>query len=185
MKHRLFLFAFIITLLLQAGCNQNYDPDDYPIVDWYPVNLYVTVQDSQGNDLLDPDHTDNFFAGASLVFRGRQYDVQGIEGNPYYAVNTKYYKPYMRGLLLAHDTLYFSKDQKEFCYFLVFGELDGAEDMDEDIVLQWRDGTSDTIHYHCSDHKVEKNGNGEWEIDCQRDWKLNGTPAANPFRLVK
>lgn len=186
MKRRICLFVFIITLLLPAGCNQIFGPDPgYPTVDWYPVNLCVAVQDSLGNDLLDPDRAENYFEGTSLIFRGRIYDVQGIEENPYWSVGTKYYFPRMRGLLLARDTLYFTDGQKELCHFLVFGELDGAEDMDEDLVLQWRNGTRDTIHYHCSDHKVKKNGEGEWEIECQRDWKLNGMPADNPFRLLK
>lgn len=186
MKRHLFLFVFSLVLLLSAGCNRmdSFDPD-YPIVDWYPVNLIVTVQDSQGNDLLDPEHANNYFEGASLVFRGKQYDVQGIEDDPYAAVSTKYYMPHMRGLRLAHDTLYFSKDQKELCHFLVFGELDGAEDMDEDIELQWRDGTREIIHYHCSDHKIEKKSGGEWDITCKREWMLNGEVASNPFRLVK
>ena len=97
MKRHLFLFVFSLVLLLSAGCNRmdSFDPD-YPIVDWYPVNLIVTVQDSQGNDLLDPDRVDNYFEGASLVFRGKQYDVQGIEDDPYAAVSTKYYMPHMR-----------------------------------------------------------------------------------------
>ena len=53
-------------------------------------------------------------------------------------------------------------------YQLVFGEIDGAADMDEDLILNWPDGSEDVIHYHCSDHREGRNAK------CNRSWKLNG-----------
>ena len=53
-------------------------------------------------------------------------------------------------------------------YRLYFGEIDGADDMDEDIVLQWPDGSRDVIHYHCGNHHYGKNPS------CDRSWKVNG-----------
>lgn len=53
-------------------------------------------------------------------------------------------------------------------YYLQFGEIDGAADMDTDIVLNWPDGSEDTIHYHCSDHREGRHPK------CSRSWKLNG-----------
>ena len=55
-------------------------------------------------------------------------------------------------------------------YRLNFGEIDGADDMDEDILLQWPDGSRDVIHYHCGNHRYGKN------FGCDRSWKLNGEP---------
>ena len=56
----------------------------------------------------------------------------------------------------------------EGVFQLRFGEIDGSADMDEDLVLRWPDGSTDTIHYHCSDHKARRNPT------CNRYWKLNG-----------
>ena len=36
--------------------------------------------------------------------------------------------------------------------------------------LSWPDGSTDVIHYHCSDHREGKNPR------CNRSWKLNGQP---------
>ena len=79
------------------------------------------------------------------------------------------------GLLWVDGLNYIGKG----VYYLVFGEIDGASDMDEDIVLCWPDGSKDEIHYHCSDHRI-------WpEPKCNRSWKLNGeNHEGNVFQFV-
>lgn len=63
-------------------------------------------------------------------------------------------------------------------YRLVFGEIDGAADMDEDIVLNWPDGSKDVTHYHCSDHREGRHPK------CNRSWELNGSEhEGNTFRF--
>jgi len=133
------------------------------IVDWSPVNIYITATDADGKSIISPD-----MPGMALTFRGETYSVMSQEDlqakyNGSYqgtAPKTKAYLAILDGLI--------AEPAGDEGYRLRFGEIDGAEDMDEDIVLQWPDGSMDTIHYHCSDHR-------EWpSIKCNRSWKLNG-----------
>lgn len=122
------------------------------IVDWAPVDIYITATDSDGASIISPG-----MPGMSLTFKGETYTVAP-------EAETRAYAAYMGGLRAQR----YEGTADAPVYRLVFGEIDGAADMDEDIVLSWPDGSTDTIHYHCSNHR-------EWpEPACRRRWKLNG-----------
>ena len=128
------------------------------IVDWTPVSVYIEATDAAGNSIISP-----VMPGMSLTFKGETYTVQQAREYPE-IVQTKAYLPVMFGLVAEKV----SGTDELPVYRLVFGEIDGAADMDEDIELNWPDGSKDVIHYHCSNHR-------EWpEPDCDRSWKLNG-----------
>ena len=148
------LFALSALAFIMCGCEKNIDD---PIVDWTPVEIYIYATDSQGHSIIQPD-----MPGMSLTFQGKTYTVR--DAKDYYdSIRTRAYYADMRGLLAeAVDT---TANPKE--YRLYFGEIDGALDMDEDITLSWPNGTTDVIHYHCSDHNERK-------ITVKRSWKLNG-----------
>ncbi len=152
MKKTLFAIAALASAIL-CGCDT-----ESPIVDWSPVNIYIYASDSAGQSIIQPD-----MPGMALTFKGETYTVRDSR-TPNNSIHTRAYMPVMYGLYVeAVDT---TANPKE--YRLCFGEIDGAADMDEDIVLQWPDGSRDTIHYHCSNHR-------EWpEPRCKRSWKLNG-----------
>ena len=183
---RIFSLLILAVLLLPTGCNDD-DLEELlekPIVDWYPVNVIITLQDSAGNDLLDPSKENSLVHGTTLTYKGEKYGVQSIIGQVP-ATETKAYMARIRGLQLDYGKVWISQDVQKTCHFLVFGEIDGAVDMDEDLVVKWPDGSKDVITYHCSDHKVEKQRDGTWLIDCKRSWELNEKPATPPFQLVK
>lgn len=188
MKYPISSFLLMLALLLPAGCSNVLDEyEDYPTVDWYPVNLIVTVQDKDGKDLLDPAVKGNYFNGSSLTFQGKTYEALELGRNEsWQQTPTKMYLARIKGFRLAYDTIYINETETRECYFLVFGQIDGARDMDEDLILTWPDGSEETIHYHCSKHKVEKNRkSGDWNVSCERSWTLNGEEAGNPFLFVK
>lgn len=111
--------------------------------------------------------------GMTLTYKGETYTVKDW--------NEKYNEVQTRAYLARLYGLYAQKDYDTYPvqYRLEFGEIDGAADMDEDIILNWPDGSTDTIHYHCSDHKEGKNPK------CKRSWKLNGKPNdGNYFRFT-
>jgi len=186
MKRTFLLYCLLSALILPAGCSEWTDSDiDYPIVDWYPVNVIILLQDKDGNDLLDPDRSGNYFEGATLSFQGVTYEARQLENGEYWsATPTKAFFARIKGFRLVHDSIRLNGTDTQR-WFLVFGQIDGADDMEEDLVVTWPNGETDTIHYHCSNHKIEKQRDGEWIIDCQRSWKLNGKTAQNPFHLVK
>lgn len=129
------------------------------IVDWAPVDITIEAYDAAGNSIISPE-----MPGMTLTFKGETYTVQDGDSLPE-AVETKAYMPIFYGLVARS----IQGDQGEIAmYILCFGEIDGAADMDEDIILNWPDGSSDTIHYHCGNHR-------EWPSPkCDRSWKLNG-----------
>lgn len=150
MMRMILLSLLIISAFAATGC-------DEIIVDWYPVDVYIEATDVDGNSIISPD-----MPGMTLTFKGVTYAVKGVE-NPN-EEGTKYYLAIMNGLIAQP----WKEVDGKTLYQLVFGEIDGAEDMDEDLVLDWPDGSRDVIHYHCSDHR-------KWpSIGCKRSWKLNG-----------
>jgi len=154
-----------LAAFLTTGCEKILGGDW--IVDWAPVNVYIEAQDADGNYIISPD-----MPGMTLTFKGVTYTVKGVENQE--DVQTKAYLAIMEGLI-AHPWM---EVDGETVYRLVFGEIDGAADMDEDLVLNWPDGSVDVIHYHCSDHR-------EGRIPkCNRSWKLNGEKhEGNIFRF--
>lgn len=142
-------------------------------MDWSPVEFAFKVVDQDGNDLLDPSNPDNIVEGTTLSFRGVTYNV----GNLYHEgeeikvmeeeVRTKAYFAEMRGFRLISSKIPWNELSGKG-YTLVFGEIDGAEDMDEDILISWANGEQSTIHYHCSDHREGRNPR------CNRYYTLNG-----------
>lgn len=134
-----FKILTLLALMTASACERL-------IVDWAPVNVYIQATDNNGNSIISDD-----MPGMSLTFKGEIYTVQPA---------TKDYLAIMEGLVAEKNA--------EGVFQLRFGEIDGSADMDEDLVLRWPDGSTDTIHYHCSDHRARRNPT------CNRHWKLNG-----------
>lgn len=120
------------------------------MVDWVPVILDFSIQNNNGDDLLDPES--DLFIGdqISLTYNGNEY---------IYAPATKTYAPFFSGLTITKSSKY-SK------YVASFGELDGADDYDDDFIVRLPDGSTKTIHY---DRKVS-----EVTISARTKWSLDG-----------
>lgn len=166
------LFLITLTTLIASAlfmsCSSENDDDDY-IVDWNPVNLFLQVRDHNGNDLLDPANPRNIIDGTTITFQGKTYVVSREWYDhqiPFLRPETRLYFARLYGLYL------YDRDwtRQKTDYLLYFGEIDGAKDMDEDIIVTWPDKTTDVIHYHCSDHVYGKNPS------CSRIFTLNGHP---------
>jgi hypothetical protein len=164
MRKILLSFAASAAILL-TGCEKILGGDW--IVDWAPVNIYIEAVDADNNSIISPE-----MPGMTLTFKGETYTVKDVEDK--YNPETKAYLAIMEGLLAVPQYEVNGKT----VYRLVFGEIDGAADMDEDIVLNWPDGSKDVIHYHCSDHREGRHPK------CNRSWKLNGSEhEGNTFRF--
>lgn len=137
--------------------------EDWGEFDWYPVSVFLKVTDSRGTDLFDPENPDNMIDGTTITFQGQTYEAS--REKTYLYQDTKEYFAIVYGLFLTKDSLYYP--DKRDGYSLRFYEIDGALDMDEDLVVTLPDGTTGTIHYHCSNHNYRKG-------TCDRIWKFNG-----------
>ena len=151
MKKALFCITLLMGLFSLSACEDFYGD---LIVDWAPVSIYIEAVDADNNSIISPE-----MPGMSLTFQGTKYTVK-TEAE----AETRAYLARMKGLIAVPK----QDESGKTVYQLVFGEIDGAADMDEDITLTWPDGSSDVIHYHCSDHRESRNPK------CNRSWKLNG-----------
>lgn len=168
------LGILLLALPLFAGsCSAEIimDSKDY-VTDWAPVTLCMLVCDEDGNGLVTPE-----LEGVSISFNGKIYNVRtkaDLEGERV----PMFMAPQFYGLYIAE---YQALDRfgNLHRHALMFGEIDGAADMDEDLVLTWSDGSTNTIHYHCSEHT------GGLYPNCTRYWLLNGVKVDNPVTIVK
>ena len=171
---------------LMVSCSEGLSderPWDRLIVDWSPVVLYFEIDDAAGNDLLDPELANKLVEETTITFKGKTYEVSRSwldTGNRRDAsLETRYYMPTMVGLQLIKWSMVRTVETKDR-YVLYFGEIDGALEMDEDLVIQWPDGKKNTIHYHCSDHKAT-----EKEITVNRWYSLDGKKTeSNLFKFI-
>ena len=135
-----------------------------PITDVYPIMIYISVSNEDGENLLD-SITPNSFAGKEIRAEWMEgtYVADTISLWEKEALGvTRYYMPMMDGLM------YRVKDGKQV---LCFGELAGDEDFDnEPLTLHWPDGTTDVI-------TVKANG-----TLFTRKYKLNGEVVAKDTR---
>ena len=174
------MFFLAIAAMCMTGCSDN-NKDDDPglIVDWYPVMLWMELVDENGNDLLDPSNEVKWYDGATITYRGKTYTAEDytdkIDGEPANG-STRAILPVDYGFKLIKKEWQF-KDEKGF--ILLFGQIDGAQDMDEDLVITWPDGKQNTIHYHCSDHNDK-------ELTVNRWYALDGVrQERNQFVITK
>lgn len=190
MKKQSFLFSLICLIMgscIWSSCDSIIDDR---IVDWAPAELYITIEDRSGNDLLDTlsnscivDGLTATFCGETYEVRKNCYDEHGIM-LPYVA-GTRAYLPSWYGLCLINKQLVWNGQQwnmeKTDKFMLYLGEIDGAKNMDEDITLTFDNGLikgKHVIHYHCSDHKESK-------ATCKRWYSLDGKKTeSNKIKIV-
>lgn len=164
------LLSFLPMAVLGVGlsvlpsCSSEEDPDTL-IVDWAPVDISIMVQDVQGNDLLDSTNTSLYVAGGvTASFKGKTYELGSTQPKETVKKNSlKALPPEWNGFRIEKRKV----SEADSVYMLVFGQIDGADDMHEDLTLTWADGTKDVITYHCSDHN-------EQSLSVNRWYKLNG-----------
>lgn len=146
-KTTLLLAALSVILSLTLpSCNKSDTPDALVAVEWYPIELYIYIQDKDAKDLLNYDAT--YYVGNDfmLTYNGKTYrmETKGTEENP--------------ELILGTDRV----KQSHIAYF---GTLDGDKEYDTDFILTWKDGTQDVIHFTRKINDI---------LDTEDQWLLNG-----------
>lgn len=167
MKHVFLAMVVCFSGMFMGACDS--EEESSMIVDWYPVSICISVYDAQGNDLLDSTDVKHYVAsGATATFQGKTYALNGginsVKKN-----SLKMLPAFFEGFKLTNV---YGKN------FLVFGEIDGVADMQENLIITWKDGSKDVITYHCSDHNANK-------PDCKRWFKVNGRLTDNPIVIIK
>ena len=132
------IFNILTAAVLVMSCSVVNSDMVYDIA---PIVSYIYLEDSDGQNMLDPNTREESFdiSQISAEFRGQTYAVDMSRFNETGAwISTKAYMPQFSGLMLQVDR--YGK------WMISFGELDGTEDIDnENLVINWGDGSSNTI----------------------------------------
>lgn len=149
------LFSLVLTAMMLVSCGRT--------VDWAPVNLYVRVCDSEGNDLLDSARDNSWLEGTVMVWSGGEELLQ-------LTPPTRTYMPDFTGFRLEGG---YSDG-----YRLVFGELNGEKQYrNEQFIIRWPDSTEDVITLTRRLNYIT--------IDAKTVWRLNGEKTDSPIVIVK
>lgn len=153
MRRILEILSLLACHICLAGCA---DLGSDIVYDIAPITLHVYVNDGDGRNLLDEENGALDAEKITVSYKGEIYGARRSEAE------TKAYLPVFSGLEITKD--FYGNS------LLTFGELDGADNMDnEDIVISWGDGTSDTITVF---NKCKYKVNGDLSIT--RRFYVNG-----------
>lgn len=127
------LILWIATSLLGAGMAGCSNSD--VITDYIPVTIQIKALDADGQDLFDPTRTNNLMEqGITFDYAGKTNRIE-VEDTPL----TREY------LAVIHPPIL---GQKEGGYYVTIGEWAGnCRWEDETIVINWPDGTHNTISF--------------------------------------
>ena len=150
MKRIIFFLLIAISSVVTSCENMQVEADAMP------VTLEIFVKDTEGNNLLDYGWLDG--KNVIATFKGETYELQKD-------VPTRAYMPHFYGFKVTGSDL---------GAMLYFGELDGTHDMNDEFVINWGDGTFDTIVIY-NDCRTTMNGG----YDIKRHYVVNGVKTEN------
>ena len=150
MKRIIFFLLIAISSVITSCENMQVEADAMP------VTLEIFVKDAEGNNLLDYGWLDG--KNVIATFKGETYELQKD-------VPTRAYMPHFYGFKVTGSDL---------GAMLYFGELDGTHDMNDEFVINWGDGTFDTIVIY-NDCRTTMNGG----YDIKRHYVVNGVKTEN------
>lgn len=150
MNRTLLLILTVLSFAFTSCENMQVDADAAP------VTLEIFVKDTEGNNLLDYGWLDG--KNVTATFKGETYELQKD-------VPTRAYMPHFYGFKVTGSDL---------GAMLYFGEVDGTHDMNDEFVINWGDGTFDTIVIY-NDCRTTMNGG----YDIKRHYVVNGVKTEN------
>lgn len=149
LKHNSFfaftlLAGFILSLALTSCQKEKYniinpnprEKSRYEglIVDYSPVIFRVEVTDTDGADLVNPEHPKSISQmNIQMELEGKMYPLQILR-----QTSLRAYHPHFYGFRCLHNI--YSKRWE-----LEFGEFDGGEDKDHIVRLHWEDGKTSEL----------------------------------------
>lgn len=161
-KNLIGLFLLLLGMNCFTSCENT--SDDLMIWDFTPIVLRVSVDDIQGNDLLNPDVEGSIAnQGIKAIYKETVYEKDSA------VIATKAYMAFFEGL-----QTYENKDGK---YYLTFGEFNGETTFDkEQLIIDWNDGTQDTITFSSKLRWKAKN-----DPVFDREFLLNGKDVGSKY----
>ncbi|MBO7562814.1 MAG: hypothetical protein J6X91_07535 [Bacteroidales bacterium] len=145
-------FLFVILLAsIAVSCSKHEEEKAYGTLN--DITMVFSVSDANGNDLLNPEYENNILEGTTLLYRKKVYPVdQTLQNNldNFKNGSSEWKNSTCLLQLLSSEWVQkyvgwgIAKDQ----YHLYIGPLNPIEQRDEDIIINWGDGSKDVIHYY-------------------------------------
>ena len=159
---------FLLYLLwIATACNYKNDPN--MIWDIYPTIIYISVEDTQGNSLLDPKVEGNILEnGIKIIYQGKTYEKDSLYDGLSRAYLARFYG-------IKTDSLVSG------LHVLSIGEFAGDKNYkNEEITIDWNDGSKDIIAFDSELSWKNK------KPSVKRTLYLNGKKTENnPILIVK
>jgi len=148
--------VFCLSLGL-VSCSSEDDSDDLELTSWPYATFVFNVCDKNGNSIVEKD------MGLTVTYKGNTYPIKEYKSieSTNGEVNSIYSRDIIYGLYMANG-LY--QDSNSLC----FGALYCGRDIDENIVLTWKDGFQNIIHISLTNHKIE-NGHMFFDTNIKLD----------------
>lgn len=148
------MFALSLSLVF-AACSDKND-DDFLIVDYAPVEFYISLENSKGVDLLNAENEGAVDLDAITLYYDEKTYVLNPKSDPQ---ATRAYMPHFEGMQLQKI------DGK---YRIYVGEFEGRPSYGgDDFTIEWGDGSLDCFSY--TNKKV-----GRYDVD--HNFFHNGHP---------
>lgn len=153
----------VLIILIASVCLNGCEKHNM-IIDWAPITFKIQVQDSQGNDMLDPANDNTWLIGTEISFRNQSevMDENDIT-------------PITKAILPEYDGVRVEKGADR--YFIVFGEFMRRDNDTELMTIRWPDGSISEISYKC--RLIES------KLEAKETFKLNGQKCSNPIVIVR
>lgn len=151
----LFLTLFTLSSIIFTSCEES---GNY-IYDIPPFDINIIIENSNGNNLLDPEYEGNIIDNLTLTYNDEVYKIDTED----FDISTRALPSIFHGLRLLRD------DNGR--HFITFGNFDGETDFNnEKISISYGKGKNDEVTFT---NKV-KTGSYIQKIDIKRTIKLNG-----------
>ena len=157
------LLTILITVISLTGCDKFRNDDDM-IIDWVPITFKILVQDSQGNDMLDPSNDNTWLIGTEISFR---YATEVLDEDDI--------SPFTKMILPIYDGARVETGPDS--YYIAFGEFQRMNNDTELMTIKWPDGKTSTISYKC---KLIPS-----KLEAKETFKLNDKVCSNPIVIVR
>lgn len=129
-------------------------------IDWPPWSLYVIVENSAGENVLDTGTYDQILSVTVLTYRGEDYELV-------LTPDTRVAPP--------ADFFGFKIDWESYYgNILSFGDFNGHEEFDEEVfIIRWPDGSSSRITYSRKLNETFASANEKWTLDGKKcEWPI-------------
>lgn len=173
-----FIYKSLLLLGILLGLT-SCDEEEQLEWDIYPVMVDLYVEDSKGNDLLNPNFSGNILQdGITLLYKGVEYNLNEKPNSP----NEHPQRSSLRAYLPHFYGIQTEMDEKLNRHYVRVGEFDGADTYEnETFVIFWNKEKTHKSTIRFSTHLKWKKNAPDKRIS---EFYLDGNKVETPIKVV-